>query len=156
MLIFPSYCKPKFPIMRKNYRYLAAWLMAVTISIAANAQSVTISGNIRNESSKEAVPAASVVVKGTSQGTFTNPNGDFIIKVSKLPVVLVISSIGYENQEITVSSVTQPLTIDFKVNNALGQEVVIAGTRTAIKSLESPVTIERMGSSTIKSSLMEK
>ena len=150
MLIFPSYCKPKFPIMRKNYRYLAAWLMAVTISIAANAQSVTISGNIRNESSKEAVPAASVVVKGTSQGTFTNPNGNFSIKVSKLPVVLVISSIGYENQEITVSDVTQPLTIDFKVNNALGQEVVIAGTRTAIKSLESPVTIERMGSSTIK------
>lgn len=150
MLIFPSYCKPKFPIMRKNYRYLAAWLMAVTISIAANAQSVTISGNIRNESSKEAVPAASVVVKGTSQGTFTNPNGDFSIKVSKLPVVLVISSIGYENQELTVSSANQPLTIDFKVNNALGQEVVIAGTRTAIKSLESPVTIERMGSSTIK------
>ena len=150
MLIFPSYCKPKFPIMRKNYRYLAAWLMAVTISIAANAQSVTISGNIRNESSKEAVPAASVVVKGTSQGTFTNPNGDFSIKVAKLPVVLVISSIGYENQELTISSAAKPLVIDFKVNNALGQEVVIAGTRTAIKSLESPVTIERMGSSTIK------
>lgn len=136
--------------MRKSYRYLAAWLMAVMISIAANAQSITLSGNIRNESTKDGVPAASVVVKGTSQGTFTDPNGNFSIKVAKLPVVLVVSSIGYENQEITVSSASQSLTIDFKVNNSLGQEVVIAGTRTAIKSLESPVTIERMGSSTLR------
>ena len=136
--------------MRKSYRYLAAWLMAVMISIAANAQSITLSGNIRNESTKDGVPAASVVVKGTSQGTFTDPNGNFSIKVAKLPVVLVISSIGYENQEITVSSASQSLMIDFKVNNSLGQEVVIAGTRTAIKSLESPVTIERMGSSTLR------
>ena len=150
MLIFPSNCSPKFANMKKNYPYLVAWIMAVTISIAANSQSTTISGTIRNESSKENVPAASIVVKGTSQGTFTNSNGNFSLKVSKLPVVLVISSIGYENQEITVSSASQPIMVDFRVNNALGQEVVIAGTRTAIKSLESPVTIERMGSTTIK------
>ena len=149
MLIFPSYSKPKFPIMRKSYRYLAAWLMAVIISLTANAQSVTISGNVRNETSKEGVPAASVVVKGTGQGTFTQTNGDFILRVAKLPVVLVISSIGYDNQELTVSDV-QPVTIDFKVNNSLGQEVVIAGTRKAIRSLESPVTIERLGGAALK------
>jgi outer membrane receptor protein involved in Fe transport len=142
--------KPKFPIMRKNYRYLAAWLMAVIISIAANAQTITISGNIRNETSKEGVPAASVLVKGTSQGTFTNSNGDFSIKVAKLPVVLVISSIGYENQEVTVSDASQPLTVDFKVNNSLGQEVVVAATRTATRSLESPVTIERLGGASLR------
>ena len=158
MLIFPSIFlrrnslrnKPKFPIMRKSYRYLASSLMAVLISIAANAQSTVISGNVRNETSKEGVPAASVIVKGTNQGTFTNQNGDFSIKVAKLPVVLVITSIGYENQEMTVSNTSQPLTVDFKVNNALGQEVVIAGTRKAIRSLESPVTIERLGGAALK------
>jgi outer membrane receptor protein involved in Fe transport len=150
MLIFPSYSKPKFPIMRKSYSFFAALLTAVILSTAANAQTVTISGSIRNESTKDGVPAASVVVKGTSQGTFTNSNGEFSLKVAKLPVVLVISSIGYENQEITVSSATQPLTVDFKVNNSLGQEVVVASTRTAIRSLEAPVTIERLGSASIK------
>ena len=124
--------------------------MAVLVTTAANAQTITISGNVRNESTKDGVPAASVVVKGTSQGTFTNPNGDFSLKVAKLPVTLVITSIGYDSQEINVSSATQPLTIDFKVNNALGQEVVVASTRTAIRSLESPVTIERLGGSSLR------
>ncbi len=41
--------------MRKSYRYLAAWLMAVLFSIAANAQSVTISGTVRNGNSKEGI-----------------------------------------------------------------------------------------------------
>jgi outer membrane receptor protein involved in Fe transport len=138
--------------MRKSYSFFAALLMAVILSSAANAQSITIAGTVRNETTKEGVPAASVVVKGTSQGTFTNSNGDFSLKVAKLPVVLVISSIGYDNQEITVSSAAEPVTVDFKVNNSLGQEVVVASTRTAIRSLEAPVTIERLSSATIKAS----
>jgi outer membrane receptor protein involved in Fe transport len=152
MLIFPSYSKPKFPIMRKSYSFFAALLMAVILSTAANAQNVTISGSVRNESTKDGVPAASVVVKGTSQGTFTNSNGEFSLKVAKLPVVLVFSSVGYDNQEITVSSASQSITVDFKVNNSLGQEVVVASTRTAIRSLEAPVTIERMGSASLRAS----
>jgi outer membrane receptor protein involved in Fe transport len=152
MLIFPSYSKPKFPIMRKSYSFFAALLMAVILSTAASAQTVTVSGSVRNESTKDGVPAASIVVKGTSQGTFTNSNGEFSLKVAKLPVVLVISSVGYDNQEITVSSASQSLSVDLKVNNSLGQEVVVASTRTAIRSLEAPVTIERMGSASLKAS----
>ena len=60
--------------MRKSYRFLAVWLMAVLFSIAASAQ-VTINGSVRNESTKEGVVAVTVAVKGsTGQGTFTNPN----------------------------------------------------------------------------------
>ncbi|MEI9809172.1 MAG: hypothetical protein WDO16_15660 [Bacteroidota bacterium] len=56
--------------MRKSYRFLAASLIASLFSIAAFAQTtITISGNVRNSSSKEGVPAVSVIVKGTSLGT---------------------------------------------------------------------------------------
>ncbi|MBC7874487.1 MAG: carboxypeptidase-like regulatory domain-containing protein [Ferruginibacter sp.] len=136
--------------MRKSYCYLAAWLMAVLFSIAANAQTITVSGTVRNETSKEYVPAVSVLVKGTSQGTFTNSDGVFSLKVAKLPVVLVFSSIGYENQEVTVTDAAQPVTVDFKVNTALGQEVVVAATRAPLRLLESPVTVERMSSAIIR------
>lgn len=150
MLIFPSNSKPKFPIMRKSYSFFAALLMACLFSITANAQSVTISGTVTNASSKENVPAVSVVVKGTSQGTYTNPDGGFSLKVAKLPVTLVFSSIGYETQELSVSSASAPIKVDFKVNNALGQEVVVAATRAPQRLLESPVTVERMSSSVIR------
>ena len=136
--------------MRKCYRYLAAWLMAGLFSVAAYAQTVTVSGTVRNSSTQENVPAVSVRVKGTTQGTFTNSNGEFSLKVASLPVVLVFTSIGFTEQEITVTDASKPVTLDFAVNNTLGQEVVVSATRTPTRILESPVTIERMSSSTLR------
>lgn len=136
--------------MRKSYRYLASSLMAVLFSIAAYAQTVTINGTVRNSSSKESVPAVSVSVKGTTKGTYTNSDGEFSISVAKLPVVLVFSSIGYEDQEITVSDASKAVAVDFKVSTALGQEVVVSATRTPTRLLESPVTVERLSTAVLR------
>ncbi|MEI2737573.1 MAG: carboxypeptidase-like regulatory domain-containing protein [Chitinophagaceae bacterium] len=137
--------------MRKSYRYLAAWLMAVLFSIAANAQTVTISGTVRNATSKEGIVAVTIAVKGTSLGTYTDPNGAFSIKVAKLPVVLVFTSTGgYDAQEVTVSDAAQPINVDLKVNTVMGQEVVVSANRVPTKILESPVSIERLSSSALK------
>ncbi len=136
--------------MRKSYRYLASSLMAVLFSLAAFAQTVTVTGSVRNSTSKETVPAVSVSVKGTTRGTYTNSDGEFTLNVPKLPVVLVFSSIGYEDQEITVSDVSKPVSVDFKVSSALGQEVVVSATRTPTRLLESPVTVERLNSAVLR------
>ena len=136
--------------MRKSYRYLASSLMAVLFTIAAYAQTVTITGSVRNNTTKESVPAVSVSVKGTTQGTYSNSDGEFSLRVSKLPVVLVFSSVGYEDQEITVSDASKPFNIDLKINNALGQEVVVAATRSPTRLLESPVTVERMSNNVLR------
>jgi outer membrane receptor protein involved in Fe transport len=137
--------------MRKSYRNLAVGFLAILISFVAQAQSVTVNGTVRNESSKENVPAVSITIKGNSSaGTYTDQDGAFSIKVAKLPVVLIFSSIGYESQEVTVSDVSKPVEVSFKVNNALGQEVVVAATRAPQRILESPVTVERMSSATIR------
>ena len=136
--------------MRKSYRCLASLLIAVFFSIAAFAQNITVSGSVRNSSSKEIVPSVSVIVKGTNFGTYTNQNGEFSIKLAKLPAVLVFSSIGYEDQELTVNDANATLSVEFKPNTALGQEVVISANRTPQRILESPVTIERMGPSTLR------
>jgi hypothetical protein len=77
MLIFPSNSKLKLLIMRKSYRFLAATLLAVLVSIAAIAQTITLSGTVRNSSSKEVVPAVSVIVKGTNNGTYTKSMANF-------------------------------------------------------------------------------
>ncbi|HEY6062360.1 MAG TPA: carboxypeptidase-like regulatory domain-containing protein, partial [Chitinophagaceae bacterium] len=137
--------------MRKSYRFLTAWLIAGLFSLSANAQTVTITGKVSNGASKESVPAVSITVKGTSLGTYTNSDGEFSIRVAKLPVVLQFSSIGFDNLELTVSDASNPVNVDLKVNSELGQEVVIAATRTPTRILESPVTIERMNKEVIRS-----
>ncbi len=130
--------------MRKSYSFLAAWLMACLFSITANAQSVTVSGTVMNASSKENVPAVSIRVKGTDQGTYTKSDGVFILKVTKLPVVLIFTSIGYEDQEVTVTDASKPVNVDFKVNTTMGGEVVVAAGRAPQRLLEAPVTVERL------------
>lgn len=136
--------------MRKSYRFLAALMMAVLFSIAAHAQTVTVSGTVRNSISKDAVPAVSVVIKGTSQGTFTNSDGEFSLNVAKLPVVLVFSSVNYDSYEVTVSDATAKLDVDFKPNTTLGQEVVVSASRVPQRILEAPVTIERMSGANLR------
>lgn len=149
MRTFPFYFKPKFRFMRKSYNFLASSLAVLLISFSAYAQQVTVKGSVRNQASKEAVPAVSVVVKGTSQGTYTNADGQFVLSVSKLPVTLVFSSIGFSDQEVSVNSLAD-LSIELKVNESLGQEVVVSATRTPTRLLESPVTVERLSSTALR------
>ena len=135
--------------MRKTKSYLLTLLLANILTIAATAQTV-ISGKVENGSTKEKVAAVSVTVKGSGTGTFTDDKGDFKITVPKLPATLLFTSVGYELQEITVTDASQPLTVNFKPSNKLGQEVVVSATRTSQRIMESPVSIERISASTIR------
>ena len=135
--------------MRKSNRFFAATMMACLLSIASIAQ-ITISGTVLNSTTKEVVPSVSVIEKGTNVGTYTNSNGEFSLKVSKLPVVLVFTSIGYDLQELTVNSSSQKIEISFKANSTMGQDIVVAASRTPQRILESPVTIERMSGDVLR------
>lgn len=137
--------------MRKSYRFLAATLAAAFFTIAAAAQNVTISGNVKNNATKESVGAVSVVVKGTSLGTFTDDKGNFKITTSaKLPLVLVISSIGFDNLEVTVNNATEDVQAFLAPSSQLGQEVVISATRVPQRIMESPVSVERINAAAIR------
>jgi len=135
--------------MRKFASYVVTILLANLFTITAFAQNVTISGNVRNSNTKEGAGAVSITIKGASTGTFTDDKGNFKITVKSLPVTLLISSVGYEPQEVTVSSAgfTQ---VEFVPSSALGQEVVVSATRVPQKIMESPVSIERVSAAQIR------
>ena len=91
--------------MSKSLRFTAACLITALFSIQAFAQTVTISGTVRNSTSKEGVPAVSIVVKGTSTGTYTDDKGAFSFSTSaKLPVTLVFSSVGFAPREEPIAN----------------------------------------------------
>ncbi len=138
--------------MRKVTSYLVTFLLANILTVAAIAQNVTINGNVRNSNTKEGSGAVSVILKGGETGTFTDDKGNFRITVKSLPVTLLISSIGYELQEVTVSSASSLVQVEFKPNTALGQEVVVAANRVPQRIMESPVSIERISAANIRNS----
>jgi outer membrane receptor protein involved in Fe transport len=144
--------KTKTFIMRKSLRFLLSFLVAIVTSVAAFAQPATITGTVRNSNTNEGVPAVSVLIVGSSQGTFTDQNGNFSIKVAKLPTTLVISSVGFQTQQINVTDASTPVQVSLQGTSSLGQEVVISATRTPQRILESPVTVERVSSAAIRNS----
>ncbi|HKH61773.1 MAG TPA: TonB-dependent receptor [Flavitalea sp.] len=139
--------------MIRPLRLLAALLFMHVFTTAAFAQTSTISGTVRNNMNKEVVPAVSVTIKGSAAGTFTDERGNFRITTDqKLPLTLIFSSIGFEQQEVTVSDASTTINVDFVPSSTMGVEVVISASRVPERILESPVSIERMGAGMIRQS----
>lgn len=65
-------------------------------------QQRTITGRVF-DSKGTPMPGVNVLVKGTTTGVLTDPSGKYVIPVSP-GSVLLFSFIGYEPQEVTVSS----------------------------------------------------
>lgn len=120
-------------------------LILVFLGTAAMAQ-VTVSGTITDANSGDALVGVNILVKGTVLGTITDVNGDFSLKInSNPPLTLVVSSVGYERQELTIDQATvSGLDIGMKESFTLGQEVVVSASRVEENILQSPVTIEKM------------
>ncbi|MGM0376399.1 MAG: SusC/RagA family TonB-linked outer membrane protein [Bacteroidota bacterium] len=92
----------------------------------------TISGTVTNESG-EPIPGVTVVVKGTSQGTITNSDGEYTIGEVPDEATLQFSFVGMKTQEVEIDNQT---TIDLTMDSeaiAL-DEVVAVGYGTQKKS----------------------
>ena len=109
--------------MRK-LKFLLTCLLMVSISLVS-AQTKTASGTVTSADNGEPVIGASVLIKGTSQGTITNVNGKFTLTVPA-NATLVISSIGLISQEaapgtnMEIVLLTDTKTLDEVVVTALG------------------------------------
>lgn len=84
---------------------------------------IDIHGRITNEKG-EAVPGATVAVKGTSKLTATNDNGEFSLNGVDDNATLVVTSIGYEKTELRVAGQTT-LSIQLKIGSATMGEMVV-------------------------------
>ena len=86
---------------------------------------LSVSGKVTS-SDGEALPGVTIKIKGTAKGTITLADGSFKLDVPDGNTVLVISSTGYETQEVTVGSRTVINVILVNDIKAL-EEVVVVG-----------------------------
>lgn len=102
---------------------LFSCLVLMFLSISMMAQKVPVSGTVSDQTGP--VIGASVIEKGTTNGTMTDNDGHFTLTVSK-GAVIEISSIGYKTQEITVGAQTN-FTVTLSKDNEFLDEVVVVG-----------------------------
>src|SRR5690349_614943 len=107
-------------------------LSFILLSLSLLAQDRTVTGKITDSKSGNPIEGASVIPKGTSKGTSTNASGDFSIAVPGNVNTLVVTSVGYGRQEVSIGSDnTANVLLD-----ATGQDlnaVVVVGYGTARK-----------------------
>lgn len=91
----------------------------------SNLQQNIVRGTVKDQEGNP-IPGVTIVLKGTTLGTTTDINGNYIINVVDPQSVLVFSFIGYINQEITVGNRSQ---IDISLEEEIVglEEVVVVG-----------------------------
>ncbi|MBV7269406.1 SusC/RagA family TonB-linked outer membrane protein [Winogradskyella luteola] len=108
---------------------LFLFLLFGSLSLAAQ---ITVNGKVLTASDKMPLPGASVLEKGTANGTSTDFDGNFTLSVEDPNAILVISYVGYKTQEITVTDGT--ITVSLIEDAEALNEVVVIGYGTQKKS----------------------
>ena len=116
-------------------KQLIIGLLMVFTTLTASAQ---ITGKVVDATTKEVLPGAAILIKGSQTGSVTDIDGSFSIS-AKEGTILVVSYLGYETQEVKA---TPKLVIKLTGTGvSLSEVVVTSGVIDIAKVRETPVAV---------------
>lgn len=123
--------------------------MLLLFTIQAMGQ-ISISGKVTDQQTGEAIPGASIIVKGTNSGTGTNAEGFYELAVPESRSVLIFSFVGFSTKEVAVngqSKIDVVLSTDLKQLNevvvtALGIKKDVRRIGVAIQTVDGASTVK--------------
>lgn len=86
----------------------------------------TVTGQVVDTESGEALPGVNIYIEGTRIGTSTDAEGEFTIDVPDLNQTLVFSYIGYETKQIEIDGRTN-FTVSLNSEMVYGEELIVVG-----------------------------
>ena len=122
------------------------FLMTLTlfVSALASAQNMTVTGCVKDASTGEGIPFASLQIKGTMTGASTDLDGFYTIDVPS-DGVLIFSSIGYLNNEVPVNGRAQ-IDVMLEPDSQVLEETIVVAFGTATKeSFTGSATVVKSG-----------
>jgi len=132
--------------MRMYLLFLSLFFCSITF-----AQS-SISGTVV-ENDNQPIFGANIKIVGESAGTVSDSDGKFtLVSSTKAPYEIEVTSVGFITKRVSITSNNQKVNVVLKEEQNLLNEIVVSASRTPERVLESPVTIERMGTADIKKS----
>ncbi len=125
--------------LKKLVMLMRKWLLTVLcllgIAVNVSAQSKKISGKIISTENNNAVGGATINIKGTAVNAVAADDGTFSILFpeNKKTITLVVSAVGYETKELTVSPTAETIPVSLKETVKGLNEVVVVGYGTSKK-----------------------
>lgn len=112
------------PIMKKTLLLVFLLVLGVLYS---GAQTLTIKGQVVDDSTNAGIAGVSIVVSETKRGLSTNQDGTFTVTATgRNALTLVFSYVGYRSQTITPKG-TEPLIVRLHKEQSNLDEVVVVG-----------------------------
>ncbi|MEO5995758.1 MAG: SusC/RagA family TonB-linked outer membrane protein [Chitinophagaceae bacterium] len=111
---------------------IALPVLCVLFTLPLFSQNKIITGKVIDSKDTSGVAGASVTIKGTKIGAQTNADGNFQISVPPTATTLVVSSVGFDQQEISIAGKTS-VEVNLVAANAALNEVVVVGYGTSRK-----------------------
>lgn len=105
-------------------KHVTIFLCMLFVFIGVSAQTKTLTGTVK-DANQEPLIGVSIVEKGTSNGTITDLDGNFSIKVNPKSS-LVFSYVGYAPQTIVVGS-QDHINVVMREDNKELEELVVVG-----------------------------
>jgi len=126
-------------IQRLLIRLVSFTLLCVLFTQTAFSQTKTITGKVLDDKGAP-VQGATVTVKGSKQGSSTGADGSFSITVPTTASTLVVSSVGFTNQEVSITNNTTVSVTLASSQTALNEVVVVGYGTVRRKDLTGSVT----------------
>jgi iron complex outermembrane receptor protein len=119
------------------YKYLL-FLIAFGIGLTAHSQTQTVSGIVKDKSTSESIPGATILIKGTTLGTITNLQGEFTLNLNPGKYNLSVTFVGCQPVSQAIEVVDKPLKLTiFLESDVLLDEIEIIAD--VAKARETPV-----------------
>lgn len=107
-----------------NRKFWVTMVMLLTLALPSLAQKITVTGHVTDEQGEDLI-GATIMEKGTSNGTSADIEGNFTINVPG-NAILVVSYVGYDPMEVPVNG-QKHLNIVMKTNAQMLAETVVIG-----------------------------
>jgi len=129
--------------MKKQVQFKFAVLMIFLLSSTAFFAQSTISGIVK-DGNNQAIPGVNIILKGTTLGTTSDFDGNYVIQnVPNGEYILIASYIGYDNfkKQININSKNTIVDIVIKENAESLDEIVITGVANPKSKIASSISI---------------
>lgn len=112
---------------------LVGTIYAGVENTSETAQDKTITGKVISDEDTGGLPGVNVIVKGTTQGTVTDIEGNYKLDVPDENAVLVFSSVGFLQEEITVGT-KAVIDLNMAIDVTSLDEIIVVGYGTQKKA----------------------
>jgi len=136
-------------LLLKKLKYFLTLQFYCLLLVEALAQGIPIKGKVSSDTG-EGLPGVTVLLKGTSNGTATDADGNFALNVPPASGTLVVSFIGYTTQELSINNRTT-FNITLVSDAKALEEVVVVGYGTQKKETVTGSVATVKGAELVKS-----